>query len=689
MNSQSKTGGLLSRSYFTVAGFAGTALLLSLNTVTQAAVINNPPTATPATVTGKEDTKVTITLKGADPEKKKLTYALVTQPAHGTVTLKGSVATYIPAANYFNTAANPDRFTFKANDGVLDSSPATVILVVTAVNDAPTAQNASASTVQDTAVDIALIGSDVEGDSLTYVPSKSKKGGTVVVKSGNTVTYTPKKSYLGADSFTFTAKDNNKGVSKAATVSITVAAKPQNLLPTANAGVDQTLNEKTLVTLDGSGSKDSDGTIATYAWKQTAGTTVALTGATTAKPTFTAPDVAADTTLTFELTVTDNKGAVAKDTVNIAVKNIANLSPTANAGVDQTLNEKTLVTLDGSGSKDSDGTLATYAWKQTAGTTVALTGATTAKPTFTAPDVAADTTLTFELTVTDNKGAIAKDTVSILVKAEGILVKPTPTGRLNDTGMTNCFGDSINITCPHIGYLGQDAEYGRDAIQATNNDYDGYAGFSYTKIDRNGYALPANATQWACVKDNVTGLIWEVKQGIPNDTIGDTGLHDPDDRYTWYNPNKTTNGGSNGYLYQQPRGDTPSNICFRSSIEYPIDYCNTNAYVNRVNLSSWCGASDWRMPTENELYSIVDLGKNKEYQIDSRYFPDIRAGEVSYGLYDHILFTWYWSSSPSFGGVWPNTGDIDNAWYVDFDSGNSSSDNKRLSLKVRLVRGVF
>ncbi|MEN9423009.1 MAG: hypothetical protein RL122_392 [Pseudomonadota bacterium] len=572
--------------------FSSTLLLLSCG-VSAAATVNQPPTATSVTVTTKEDSKAAITLKGVDPEKKKLTYTLVSQPSHGTVVLAGSKATYVPAANYFNTATTPDSFTFKVNDGTQDSVPATVKVVVISVNDVPTAQNASASTVQDTAVDIALIGSDVEGDPLTYVPSKSKKGGTVVVKSGNTVTYTPKKGYLGADSFTFTAKDSNKGVSKAATVSITVAAKPQNLLPTANAGVDQTLNEKTLVTLDGSGSKDSDGT------------------------------------------------------------------------------------------------LATYAWKQTAGTTVALTGATTAKPTFTAPDVAADTTLTFELTVTDNKGAIAKDTVSILVKAEGILVKPTPTGRLNDTGMTNCFGDSINITCPHIGYLGQDAEYGRDAIQATNNDYDGYAGFSYTKIDRNGYALPANATQWACVKDNVTGLIWEVKQGIPNDTIGDTGLHDPDDRYTWYNPNKTTNGGSNGYLYQQPRGDTPSNICFRSSIEYPIDYCNTNAYVNRVNLSSWCGASDWRMPTENELYSIVDLGKNKEYQIDSRYFPDIRAGEVSYGLYDHILFTWYWSSSPSFGGVWPNTGDIDNAWYVDFDSGNSSSDNKRLSLKVRLVRGVF
>ncbi|OQX04354.1 MAG: hypothetical protein BWK73_36500, partial [Thiothrix lacustris] len=569
-----------------------------------------------------------------------------------------------------NTTATPDSFTFKVNDGTQDSVPATVKLVVTGVNDVPTAQNGTAATVQDTAVDIVLLGSDVDGDPLTYVPSKSKQGGTVVVKSGKTVTYTPKKGYLGADSFTFTVKDNKRGTSRAATVSVTVRAKPQNILPTPNAGADRTVNEKTLVTLDGSGSKDSDGTIASYAWKQTAGATVTLAGATTAKPTFTAPDIAADTTLTFELTVTDNKGATAKDTVNIAVKNVANLPPTANAGADRTINEKTLVTLDGSVSKDSDGTIASYAWKQTAGATVTLAGATTAKPTFTTPDVATNTTLTFELTVTDNKGATAKDTVSILVKAViEVMVQPTPTGKINDTGITLCgdyaFGGSDNhnnnVNCGLQTDIdgdqippGQDATFGRDVTH--NDDSDGHAGFSYTKIDSSGRALPATATEWSCVKDNVTGLIWEIK-------TKDRGLHHKDWSYSWYDPDSTKNAGNAGF---QDGGD-----CSGSR-------CDTSGYVAAVNAVGWCGAKDWRMPDIKELISLLAWDNNYP-ALNTDYFPD----NESDGSYRR-----HWSETPSASDLYVDGFRLKR--YMGFiysgDMGEAVVDAR---FKVRLVRGKY
>jgi len=194
---------------------------------------------------------------------------------------------------------------------------------------------------------------------------------------------------------------------------------PANVAPVANAGPDQSVVELTDVTLDGSASADSDGTISSYAWTQAAGTAVTLDDASLAMPTFTAPDVAADEDLTFQLVVTDDDGAAsAADSVVITVTAAVgpNDPPTANAGPDQSVDELSVVTLDGTGSTDTDGTIASYAWTQTGGTIVALDLATPSMPTFTAPDVAADQDLTFQLIVTDNGGASsAADTVVITV----------------------------------------------------------------------------------------------------------------------------------------------------------------------------------------------------------------------------------------------------------------------------------
>jgi hypothetical protein len=93
----------------------------------------------------------------------------------------------------------------------------------------------------------------------------------------------------------------------------------QQTLPIANAGPSQTVNQSSLVTLDGTGSFSPNGsTIVSYSWVQTSGTAVSLTGANTATPTFTAPT--ATTSLTFSLTVTDSTGAVSSpSTVTISV----------------------------------------------------------------------------------------------------------------------------------------------------------------------------------------------------------------------------------------------------------------------------------------------------------------------------------------------------------------------------------
>ena len=182
----------------------------------------------------------------------------------------------------------------------------------------------------------------------------------------------------------------------------------QNQAPTAVAGNDITVDEQTEVTLTGSGT-DTDGTIASYSWTQTAGSTVTLANASSASATFSAPDISETEQLTFQLTVTDNDGATASDSVNVTVNPISIL-PIAQAGEDQSVMTGSEVILAGSGT-DSDGEIVQYQWTQTSGDAVTISQADQAQASFYAPQT--EQTLTFELTVTDNDGNTASDTVAI------------------------------------------------------------------------------------------------------------------------------------------------------------------------------------------------------------------------------------------------------------------------------------
>src|SRR5207244_7790085 len=125
-------------------------------------------------------------LTASDVEGDPLTYAIVAGPAHGTLSGVAPTVTYTPAANY----NGPDSFTFKANDGTVDSAIATVAVTVTPVNDAPVATAQSVTTNQDTAKAISLTASDVDGDTLTYVVVTAPTHGTLSGTAPN-LTYTP------------------------------------------------------------------------------------------------------------------------------------------------------------------------------------------------------------------------------------------------------------------------------------------------------------------------------------------------------------------------------------------------------------------------------------------------------------------------------------------------------------------
>jgi hypothetical protein len=177
--------------------------------------------------------------------------------------------------------------------------------------------------------------------------------------------------------------------------------------PIADAGADQTVNENSAVTLDGLGSVDPEGQNLSYSWRQVVGPSVALSDPAAEQPSFPSPNVTPNgVSIIFELTVTDVVGLQQRDYVEISVFGL-NDQPIADAGDDQTVLEKTAVTLDASNSSDPDvDDIMAYQWNQTGGTAVTLSDPTSKVPTFETPnfDDAAGKPLIFELLVTDGQG---------------------------------------------------------------------------------------------------------------------------------------------------------------------------------------------------------------------------------------------------------------------------------------------
>ncbi|WP_158279859.1 Ig-like domain-containing protein [Coraliomargarita sinensis] len=183
---------------------------------------NNPPVAQNDSVSTNEDTPVAITLVATDADSDPLTYAVVTPPSNGVLTGTAPNLTYTPNSAF----SGSDSFTFKANDGTVDSNTATVSITVNAgpANNAPVASDDSVTTDEDVSVAIALVATDADSDPLTYSVEAAPTNGTLTGTEPN-LTYTPDVGYAGSDSFTFKANDGTED-SNIATVSITVNAAP-------------------------------------------------------------------------------------------------------------------------------------------------------------------------------------------------------------------------------------------------------------------------------------------------------------------------------------------------------------------------------------------------------------------------------------------------------------------------------
>jgi hypothetical protein len=162
----------------------------------------------------------------------------------------------------------------------------------------------------------------------------------------------------------------------------------------------------------------------------------------------------------------------------------------------------------------------------------------------------------------------------------------------------------------------------------------------YSKIANDGSLLPDSAqlgskpTDWACTKDNKTGLIWEVK-------TDDGGLRDKNNRYTNYDA-----------IYP----GNPSKLGAAT---------NTDGFVKAVNAQGLCGSSNWRLPTRTELISLIYCSDGKYKTLGADEYGDVCSGSPTYPTINTTFFPdstrWYWSSTPhaSFSG---------SAWVVDIDS---------------------
>ncbi len=197
----------------------------------------------------------------------------------------------------------------------------------------------------------------------------------------------------------------------------------------------------------------------------------------------------------------------------------------------------------------------------------------------------------------------------------------------------------------------------------------------YTKIANNGSVLAdnaklgANSTDWACTKDNKTGLIWEVK-------TNDGGLRDLKKIYTNY----TTDYSKCVSL------SSISECKDKAHTGVYGDGANANSFVIAVNTQSLCGATNWRLPTNEELKGLVYCSDGKTKTVDKDKADYICTGSPSRPTINTTYFpntasNWSWSSSSSKSYA----GD---AWVVYFNYGYTGLTSKDGSYSVRLVRNA-
>jgi alpha-tubulin suppressor-like RCC1 family protein len=344
-------------------------------------------------------------------------------------------------------------FQLSATDNNGLSNVSTVTVTVKIANTPPIVIAGSDQTITLPLNSINLAGSAAatNGATLSSTTWTQTAGpNTAAIGTPSALSTTVGGLMAGTYTFQLSATDNN-GLSGVSTVTIKVnPAVP----PSVNAGSDQTITlPASSVNLAGTATGNNGATISTTTWTQTVGPNTAAIAATSSLNTGVTGLIPGD--YTFQLSVTDNNGISAASTVNVTVYAAPpNQPPIANAGIDKTIILPTSsLPLNGNGSYDPDGSIASYSWMQLSGPS----SATINNPNTASPGLYGlqEGQYIFQLTVTDNKGASAQAQVNITVLApapppvanagqDTTIALPASVAMLNGSGSTDPSGGNMS-----------------------------------------------------------------------------------------------------------------------------------------------------------------------------------------------------------------------------------------------------
>jgi VCBS repeat-containing protein len=232
---------------------------------------NAQPVATSQTLITNEDTPVNITLAATDVDNDPLNYSVVSGTLHGVLSGTAPNLTYTPTTN-FNGG---DSFTFKANDGTVDSNIATITITITAVNDVPSftkgsnqtvLEDTGAQTVAGWATSISAGPADESGQALNFIVNNNNNAlfsSQPAIAANGSLTYTPAANANGSATVTVSLHDNggtaNGGIDTSVQQTFTITVTAVNDVPVAvNDSYSVTENSVLNVSAPGVLANDTD-----------------------------------------------------------------------------------------------------------------------------------------------------------------------------------------------------------------------------------------------------------------------------------------------------------------------------------------------------------------------------------------------------------------------------------------------